>query len=362
MIGTPVRTGPARAVAVGAALLLAATACSRADRADEAAGPADLGPAAELRLGYFPNVTHAAAVAGVSEGLFAEELGDTELVTQTFNAGPDAVGALLGASLDATFLGSNPALTAFQESGGAHTRLIAGATSGGAQLVVRSDIDRPEDLLGESVATPQLANTQDVAARKWLVDLDLPSGDGPDRVAVQNIRNPDTLTLFREGAVAGGWLPEPWASRLVVEADAEVLVDERDRWDDGAFPTTVLVVRTQYLREHPETVEALVRGLLRSTDWVEEDLDRAKGVVNAELDRLAGAPLDQAVLDRAFENIDLDLDPLAATFPRLAEDAVAAGLSSAVPDLQGLVDVGPLNAVLAEAGRPPVDDAGLGEG
>src|SRR5689334_6914254 len=155
------------AAAVAVALLVAA-GCSRADKAsDDAAPVADKGAATELRLGYFPNVTHAPALIGLGEGLFAKELGNTKLVPTKFNAGPEAVTALLGGSLDASFIGSGPAINAYAKSKGEAVRLIAGAVSGGAQFVVKPTITKPEDLAGKTIATPQLGNTQDVSLKKW---------------------------------------------------------------------------------------------------------------------------------------------------------------------------------------------------
>ena len=233
------------------------TACARA--AETTAAPAVAGPAAELRLAYFPNITHAPALIGVAKGFFATELGRTTLTTQTFNAGPDEVAALLGGSLDAGFIGSSPAINAFARSKGEAVRLIAGSTSGGAQLVVSPDITSPAQLRGRTIATPQKGNTQDVALKKWLQANQLAPGTGPDQVTVANLDNPRTLDLYRSGQLAGGWLPEPWSSQLV-GAGAKVLVDEKTLWPNGQFPTTVLIVRTPYLREHPDTVAALLRG------------------------------------------------------------------------------------------------------
>ena len=153
--------------------VLALSACSRRETADTpasgGAGASAAGtPAAELRLGYFPNITHAPALIGVANGYFQQELGSTKLTTQTFNAGPEEVSALLGSSLDAGFIGSGPAINAFAKSNGEAVRLIAGSTSGGAQLVVSPDITSPEQLKGKIVATPQAGNTQDIALKKWL--------------------------------------------------------------------------------------------------------------------------------------------------------------------------------------------------
>ena len=151
--------------------VLALSACSRREAADTpasgGAGASAAGtPAAELRLGYFPNITHAPALIGVANGYFQQELGSTKLTTQTFNAGPEEVSALLGSSLDAGFIGSGPAINAFAKSNGEAVRLIAGSTSGGAQLVVSPDITSPEQLKGKIVATPQAGNTQDIALQE----------------------------------------------------------------------------------------------------------------------------------------------------------------------------------------------------
>ena len=344
------------------ALLSAATvavglaACSRADRDTEpAAASADKGPAAELRLGYFPNVTHAAALVGLDENLFGKELGDdTKLVPTKFNAGPEAVGALLGGSLDATFIGSGPAINAYAKSDGEAVRLIAGATSGGAQLVVRSTIGKPSDLAGKTVVTPQLGNTQDVSLKKWLSQQGLTG-----KVKVTNLENAQTLDAFKQGKVDAAWLPEPWSSRLVLDAGAKVLVDEASLWPGGRFPTTVLIVRTAFLREHPQTVKALLKGLVAATDRANSDPADAKAAVNRQLKELTGKALKPEVIDRAFGGIELSTDPVASTFPQLAEDAVTAGVADKAADVAGFADLGPLNEVLGQAGKPTVDAAGL---
>jgi NitT/TauT family transport system substrate-binding protein len=348
---------PLALVLIAAAAL---TACSRADSGGSSApAAANQGPAAELRLGYFPNITHAPALIGLDKGFFAKELGSTKLVTQQFNAGPPEVSALLGGSLDAAFIGSSPAINAFDQSKGATVRLIAGSTSGGAQLVVKPGITTPEQLKGQTIATPQLANTQDVSLKKWLKGKNLAIGAGPDAVTVQNLANPRTLDLFKSGQVAGGWLPEPWSSQLVVQAGATVLVDEKTLWPNGQFPTTVLIVRTEFLEQHPDTVDALLRGEQQAIDFAASNPADAKTVTNAAIKRLTGSTLNQAVLDRAFSELSFGLDPLASTFPQLAQDSVTAGVAPAATDLNGFLDLTELNKVLQASGKPTVDAAGL---
>ena len=350
---------------VAAGLVAAAGGCTRLDAGeggggDGGAAATDRGPAAELRLGYLPNVTHAAALIGVRNGLFAAELGTaTRLTTQAFNDGTEEVGALLGGSLDIAFVGPGPAINAFDKSGGKAVRLIAGATSGGAQLVARPGISTAEQLRGRTVATPKLGNTQDIALKAWLAGRGIPARGGAAGVTIVNADNPQTFAAFRAGELDAAWLPEPWASRLVLDAGATVLVDEGDLWPDGRYPTTVVLARTGFLREHPQTVLAFLRGQLAAVEWAAQHPAGARQAVNAALAELTGKPLADPVIARAFDGITLTADPLAGAFPRLAANAVTAGVARAAPDLAGFADLGALNAVLGAAGRPAVDAAGL---
>ncbi|MHA7132271.1 ABC transporter substrate-binding protein [Oerskovia turbata] len=346
------------ALAVAPLLLLAACSTGTSDAAD---GGAPSGPAEELRLGYFANVTHSPALVGVAGGQFEEALGDTKLTTQVFNAGPAAIEALNAGAIDATFIGPNPAINNFVKSNGEAVRIVAGSTSGGAQLVVREGIDSPADLEGTKIASPQLGGTQDVALRAWLTENGLKNDiQGGGDVAVTPTENAQTLTLFQNGELDGGWLPEPWASRLVLDAGAHVLVDEKDLWEDGQFLTTHLIVRTDFLAEHPETVEALLRGEVAAIDWIDANPDEARTLVNGEIEKTAGKPLSDAVLERAFTNITFTTDPLAGTLNTLLEDGVTAGTTTEA-DLTGIYDLTLLNKVLTEAGRPAVSAAGLGK-
>ena len=329
------------------------SACSRRGESDGAAPQADQGAAAEVKLAYFPNVTHASALIGLDKGLFQKELGATKLTPVKFNAGPEETAALLGGSVDIGFIGSGPAINAFAKSGPDTVRVISGATSGGAQLVVRSDIHSPADLVGKTVADPQQGNTQDVALKKWIAQQKLTG------VKIQNLDNALTLDEFKKGNLAGAWLPEPWASRLVLDGGAKVLVDEKTLWPGGKFPTTVVIVRTQFLQQHPATVQAVLRGVLDANELAAAHPAEAKAAVNNQLKALTGKALSPATIDRAFTGIELSTDPLASTYPQLAKDQVTAGIAKSAPALDGFLDVTQLNAVLTKAGKPTVDAAGL---
>ncbi|TAM66907.1 MAG: ABC transporter substrate-binding protein [Microbacteriaceae bacterium] len=318
-------------------------------------------PATALRLGYFDNVTHAPTLIGIHEGLFAKELGKTELTAQVFGAGPAAIEALSAGAIDAAFLGPSPAINSYLKSGGQSLRVVAGATNGGAALVVRDGITTAADLKGKTLATPQLGNTQDVALRTWLSINGLKTSvTGGGDVTITPTDNAQVLQLFKAGKLDGAWLPEPWVSRLVLEAGAHVLVDEASQWKNGAFPTTVLVVNTAFLEQHPQTVAALIAGDKASVDWLNAHKGTASvTAINAQLTKDSGKPLAVDVVQRALTKVTFSVDPLAATFPVQLDHAVAAGLATKAT-LSGIFDLGALNAQLKKAGAQPVSTDGLG--
>jgi NitT/TauT family transport system substrate-binding protein len=356
------------ALAVGLVLLISvgavvASAVSRESNASATSGAAT-GPASELKLGYFGNITHAPALIGVNEGLIKNNLGSTTLSTQVFNAGPAAIEALNAGAIDATYIGPNPAINSFVKSKGESISIIAGAASGGAQLVVKPEIKTAADLKGKTLASPQLGGTQDVALRAWLGKQGYKTNpDGGGDVAINPTENAQTLKLFQDGKLDGAWLPEPWASRLVLQAGAKVLVDEKDLWDGsqtgkpGEFPTTILIVNRKFAAEHPETVQALLKGHAESVQWLNDTPAAEKAsVVNAALKKDSGKALQQNVIERSLNNIVFTVDPLAGTYKKLLQDGVDAGTTKQA-DLTGIFDLRALNTVT----RDKISAAGLGQ-
>ncbi|GGA75954.1 sulfonate ABC transporter substrate-binding protein [Pseudoclavibacter endophyticus] len=351
-----IRTHSAIAAAGVIAALLAG--CAPAAAAD--GGGNDGGPISELRLGYFANATHAPALVGLHGGHFDAALGDLELTAHAFGAGPAAIEALSAGAIDVAYVGPNPAINTFIQSGGESVRIIAGAASGGAALVVREGIESPADLAGTIIASPQLGNTQDVALREWLADQGFETDlSGRGDVRVTPTANAQAFRLIQQGDLDGAWMPEPWASRLVLEGGAHVLVDEAELWDDGAFPTTLLVVRQGFLDAHPEAVKALLEGHLAAVQWIARNPAAAAVAINDAIAAETGAPLGDAVIDRALSHVDFTVDPLAAAFPALIEAGVRQG-TQREGSIDGLFDLGPLNDLLATRSQARVSDAGLG--
>ena len=295
-------------------------------------------PGRPLRLGYFPNVTHGQALVGVDDGTFARALGG-RVDPKLFNAGPAAMEALLVGDLDASYVGAGPAVIAwFRSEGG--LRVVAGAVSGGAVLVVR-DARSAEDLVGKRVGSPQLGNTQDVALRTWLHAHGLSDRGGERGVEVTPLSNADNLAMFRRGELAGAWVPEPWGARLVAEAGGRILVDERSLWEGGRFPTTVLVVSRRVLERRPADVEALLRAHLELTLRWQRDPEAFGRLANEAYGRRPGKPLPPAVLRDALSRLEPLTDPMAPQLSRLARDAQALGFAPR-GDAAGLVDAAPL--------------------
>jgi NitT/TauT family transport system substrate-binding protein len=344
------------AAACGDGDTTAGAASDDEDAAGQESAGADAEPSGTLRLGYFPNVTHAPAIIGVQEGIFADALGDgVDLELQTFNAGGEAIEALFGDSIDATFIGPNPAINGFAESDGSALRIVAGTTSGGASLVVRDGIDSPEDLAGTTLASPALGNTQDVALRAWLLDQGYETDQsGGGDVSITPQENPDTLTAFQQGSIDGAWLPEPWATRLIQEGGGHVLVDEADLWPQGQFVTTHLIVATDYLEEHPENVRALIGGLLDAIDVANGDAAEAQTVTNDGIEADTTNRLADETVQGAWENLGFTADPIASSLEKSKDDAVAVGLLDDV-DLDGIYDLTILNDLLADRGDEQVD-------
>ncbi len=351
--------------AAAVATLAATAACAHAAplNSTSAGNAASSGPgtaAGSLRLGYFANVTHTTPIIGVAKNFFADKLGSTKLTTQIFNAGPDEMTALLGGKLDAAYVGPSPALNAFIKSGGTGLAIVAGAENAGAELVVTSQINSPGDLKGKTLASPQLGNTQDVALRYWLKQQGFATDlQGNGDVKITPTDNATTLTLFEAGKIDGAWVPEPWASRLVVEGKGHVLVDEKTLWPNGRFATTNLVVAKSYLQAHPQSVKALIEGQLAANEWVEANPAEAAKLVNSAIKSLTGKSLKDAVIARAWTEESVTNDPAAASLQVSLDHAVTDGLLKQT-SLKGIFDLTLLNQALTAAGKPTVSSAGLG--
>jgi NitT/TauT family transport system substrate-binding protein len=309
-----------------------------------------------LRLGFLANITHEPALVGIAKGFFTKDLGkNVTLKTTVFSTGTEETTALLAGQLDAAYVGPNPAINAWQKSNGTAIKIISGAASGGASLVVKKGITSAGQLKGKSLATPSLGNTQDVALRYWLKQHGLtttPTGGGD--VAIKPIKpNSAAVLEFQSGQIDGGWEPEPYATEMVLDGGTR-LVNEASLWPSGQFVTTNLVVAQSFLKAHPSTVNGLLKGQIQANSYINANGAAAASAANAELTKLLGKGLKPNVLAAALPYIHFTDSPVASSLAADAQHAVAVGLLTPVKNLPGIYDLGPLNALLKAAGQPQV--------
>ena len=318
--------------------------------------PGPLQDPVALRINVFANVTHAPGLIATAEnGPLRKLLPNADITVTTTNSGTGAVEQLFADAIDITYIGPNPALNAYTQSNGEAVRVVAGSTSGGAFLVVRDDIDSAEDLRGKKVASPNLGNTQDVALRAWLKEQGLSTDTaGGGDVSVVPQENSLTLETFQAGTIDGAWVPEPWATRLIDEGGAKILVDERDLWPEGEYVTTHLMVATKYLEANPEVVKRVILATIEAVDFANENPDEAQAITNAEIEKWTSQALSEDLLAKSWANLKFTVDPIASSLAKSAEDAQALGLLEDPGDLAGLYDLTFLNEILAGLGRDPV--------
>jgi NitT/TauT family transport system substrate-binding protein len=308
-----------------------------------------------LRLGFLANITHEPALVGLEKGFFTKNLGNGVTLKATiFSSGTEETTALLAGQLDAAYVGPNPAINAWQKSNGSAIKIISGAASGGASLVVKHGITSAAGLKGKSLATPSLGNTQDVALRYWLKQHGLittPTGGGD--VAIKPVKpNSAAVLQFKSGQLDGGWEPEPYATEMVLDGGTR-LVNEASLWPGGKFVTTSLVVTQSFLKEHPSAVNGLLKGQIQANDYINANGPAAAQAANAELAKLLGKGLPPDVLTKSLTYLTFTNDPIASSLTTDAQHAVAVGLLKPV-SLNGIYDLGPLNKLLKAAGDPQV--------
>jgi len=299
--------------------------------------------ARRVRLGYFANVTHAPAVIGVAQGTLQKALGRADQITldtKVFNAGPEAMEALLAGEIDVCYVGPAPAANTYLKSQGKALRIVAGVCSGGAALVARQgvNIGTVRELEGHRVAVPQLGGTQDISLRHFLAEQGLRGTEKGGSVTILPVKNADMLTLFKRNELDAAWVPEPWASRLIHDAQATLVLDERTLWPNHRFTTTVIVARRTYLEQHPEEVSRLLAAHLQTLTWMGLHPTEAQATMNQELKRLTGKALSNQVLSDSWGRCDFTADPGTPSIRAFVEAQYQAGYLPTTLDVAQLVD------------------------
>ena len=301
-----------------------------------------------VRLGFLSNITHASALVGLKEGFFTKALGSAGTLKATaFSAGTEETTAILAGQLDAAYVGPNPAINAWQKSSGSAIKIISGAATGGASIVVKKGITTASQLKGQSLATPSLGNTQDVALRYWLKQhgLTTTATGGGDALVKPTKPNSAAVLEFKSGQIAGGSEPAPYDIQMVSDGGTVLLSEP------GV--TTLLVVTQSFLSAHPAIVADLVKAQVKANDFIKSSPAAAQADANAELASYTGKPLKASLVAASFKEITFTNDPDAASLKTAADQAVSLGLLKPV-DLSGIYDLDPLNQALAAAGESQV--------
>ncbi len=293
-----------------------------------------------LRIGHFPNITHIQALVAhnmsrTGKGWFEPRLGgDIKIEWYIYNAGPSAMEAVFAKSIDLTYVGPNPAINAYFKSAGQEARVVAGAVNGGSALVVQSDstLKTPADFRGKKIATPQFGNTQDVAARAWLIAGGLKITQTGGDAQVVPTANPDQLSLFKSKQLDGVWTVEPWVSRLVAEAGGKVLIDDRDAI------TTVLVARAEVLATQRDLVRKVVAAHRELTEWIKANPAEAQRLAREELEAETHAKFAPELVVSAWNRIVLTSDASLDALKTLIASAQSVGFLRNAPDLSRLVE------------------------
>ena len=305
-----------------------------------------------VRVAYFPNIGHSIAIVGMERGTFSEKLGNqTTIKTRLFDSGPQVIEAMFANEIDLAYVGPGPAINGFLKSDGKSLKILAGAASGGVSLVVHpnSKIQSPADFNGKRIAAPQIGNTQDVSLRSFLYQNNLKPAEKGGTVYVINVVSPDIFTLFSKDELDAAWVPEPWATRLVLQIDGIRLFQEKEMWPDQKFSSTVLIVRSEFLETHPAVVQKWVEAHVQTSDWINEHRDETEIIFNNFLKKETGKTLKPEILHEAFSNLQITYDPIESSVYTFAERANSLGyLGREGYDLEGIFYTTPLYSIKKE--------------
>ncbi len=305
-----------------------------------------------VRVGYFPNLTHAQALVGFSDGTFQKAMGDKVKITERiFNAGPAEIEALLAGEIDLGYIGPVPAINGFVRSRGG-LRVIAGAADAGAVLVARKDanIKTAKDLNGKIVAIPQLGNTQDISLRNLLGSVNLKDAAKGGTVTIIPAGNSDILTLILKGEVDAALVPEPWGSIMVKQASAAVVLDSHEVWRSGKYTTCVLMVSTKFLNDYPDLVEKWLAAHVEITERINHDKDNGKNIINGMMKKITKKNLPDDIMNSSLSRITITNNPEKESIEEFVQISLKNGYIKGDPDVSNLVDLTLINKVLKKKG------------
>ena len=282
----------------------------------------------KIRVAFFPSIGHIIPIVGLEEKIFEKGIGEEKQIeTKLFDSGPQVIESIFSGSIDVAYVGPGPIINGFLKSDGKDIKILSGAASGGASFIIQpnSGLESLENFDGKRIASPQISNSQDVSLRHYLESHGLKSVENGGTVFVLNISNPDIYTLFAKGDIDGAWVPEPWATILVQELDGIRLFNEEKLWPNEEFASVLLIVRTEYLENNPETIQKWVESHEKTVTWINSNPDKSKSLFSSFLIDYMGKSLPTKIIDESFSNITITSDPIKNSVIIFAERADSLG-------------------------------------
>ncbi len=282
----------------------------------------------EIRVAFFPSISHAVPIVGIENNIFQENLTEQKIIeVKIFDSGPQVIESLFAKSIDLAYVGPGPIINGFLKSNGQDLKILAGAANGGASFIIQKDsgLDSIENFQGKRIASPQISNTQDVSLRHYLSTHGLEPVEKGGTVFVINISNPDIYTLFAKGDIDGAWVPEPWATILVEELGGVRLFNESQFWPEKQFSSVLLIGRTNFIEQNPEVVEKWILSNQKTAEWINSNPDKTKMIYNEFMQDYMGKTFSKKIVDESFSNLEITSDPIKNSVLTFAERADSLG-------------------------------------
>lgn len=300
-----------------------------------------------VRIGFFPNITHGQALYGKNLEIFEKNIKNTKISWKKFNGGPEAIEAFLAKQVDIGYIGPGPALNGYIKTKG-DIFIIGGAANGGAVLVVgaHTNIKSVKDLTGKKIAIPQIGNTQDIILRYVLQKASLKPSYKGGTVDIVHANNSYIKTLLDNKHIDGALVPEPWGTRLVQESNARILVDSKELYKNGNYPTTVIIVRKEFYEKNKDLVRDFLKTHIEITEEIQKNGEKAKKIINTEIKQITGKALKDNVMDSAFKKVIFTYNPEIEATKFFLDLQIEAGFIRNKPDISKLFDLNILNNLI----------------
>ena len=226
----------------------------------------------QLAVGYLPVTCH--LTCPVTDFASKTTQSNTNFNSKVFSDFPTVVSALEAKQIMATFM-IVPLAMKLREQGVPVKICYLGHRDGSEIIIAKNSPARSlGDLKGKTIAIPSLFSNQHFVIRKLMDDYGLKEGD----INFVVLPPPDMPTSLASGAIDGYFVGEPFCAKAELDGHGRVLYYARDIWPN--FISCALVVHEDLIKEQPEVVKDLVRGIAQSGAWAETHRAEAAKLVS----------------------------------------------------------------------------------